>query len=203
MDIVEYFLKKYPQLEGWRKLKYWRRELKNNMRALGRASASGGKGKEERQQKSALEYISKAKAFSEKLAKSFSGFPAQSAGDIIRIISLEEFKKLLNKHIDLVERRLIKKEVIPHEEKMFSIFEQYTEWITKGKLRPSVELGKKLAITSDQFHLIVDYRVMDHESDSEIVIPLADTLKEKFLIWSWSFDKGFFKKENKELLKLN
>jgi len=203
MDIVDYFLRKHPQLDGWRKLKHWRRELKNKMRTLGRAGASGGKGKEGRQQKAALEYISKANAFSEKLTKSFSGFPVQSVGDMVRIISLEKYKELLNKHIDLVERRLIKKEVIPHEEKLFSIFEQYTEWITKGKLRPSVELGKKVAITSDQFHLIVDYRIMDHESDSEIVIPLADTLIEKYYIWSWSFDKGFFNKDNKEHLKLN
>jgi len=35
-------------LPGWRKIKDWRRDLKNKMRALGRASASGGKGKHER-----------------------------------------------------------------------------------------------------------------------------------------------------------
>lgn len=29
--------------------------------------------------------------------------------------------------------------------KLFSIFEGYTEWINKGKKRPSVELGKKWA----------------------------------------------------------
>ena len=31
---------------------------------------------------------------------------------------------------------------------LFSIFETYNEWIKKGKSRPSVELGKKLAITT-------------------------------------------------------
>ncbi|NLO01693.1 MAG: hypothetical protein GX126_05140, partial [Bacteroidales bacterium] len=72
-------------------------------------------------------------------------------------------------HVDLLERRVIKGEEIPHEEKIFSIFEEYTEWITKGKLRPNVELGKKLAITTDQYNLILDYRVMDHQSDSGIV----------------------------------
>jgi len=49
------------------------------------------------------------------------------------MMELERFMQLLGKHIDLLERRVIKGENIPHEEKMFSIFEQYTEWFTKGK----------------------------------------------------------------------
>ena len=79
---------------------------------------------------------------------------------------------------------------------MFSIFEEYTEWITKGKLHPNVELGKKLAITTDQYNLIVDYRIMDHQSDSEIVRPLAERLTALFDITSWSFDKGFWTPNN-------
>ena len=81
--------------------------------------------------------------------------------------------ELLEKHIDLLERRLVKGEKIPHEEKLFSIFEQYTEWVSKGKKNPSVELGKKVAITTDQYNLILDYQVMEEESDSQIVSDLA------------------------------
>jgi IS5 family transposase len=110
--------------------------------------------------------------------------------------------QLLLKHIDLVTRRIINGETIPHEEKMFSIFETYTEWIKKGKSRPSVELGKKLAITTDQFDLIVDHQVMEHEQDRDIVIALADRLLAKYKIESWSFDKGYWGKENKQLLQL-
>ena len=84
---------------------------------------------------------------------------------------------------------------------MFSIFEQYTEWVTKGKLHPNVELGKKVAITTDQYGLIVDYRVMDNEADSEIVLKVADKILEKYKIGSWSFDKGFWHKDNWSLLK--
>ncbi len=108
----------------------------------------------------------------------------------------------MEKHIDLVERRILKGEKIPHEEKLFSVFESYTEWIKKGKSRPSVELGKKLSITTDQFNLIVDYQIMEHQQDRDIVIELADRLLLKYKIFSWSFDKGYWKKENKELLQL-
>ena len=93
-------------------------------------------------------------------------FYINTAADLKKYIELERFNKLTIKHIDLLEHRVIKGETIPHEEKMFSVFETYTEWITKGKKRPSVELGKKLCITSDQFHLILDYQIMENITDS-------------------------------------
>jgi hypothetical protein len=107
----------------------------------------------------------------------------------------------LAKFIDLLERRVIKGEQIPHEEKIFSIFEEYTEWITKGKMNPNVELGKKLAITTDQYNLIVDYRIMENQSDPEMVKPITESLTRTYRIRSWSFDKGFWHKENKALLE--
>ncbi len=109
----------------------------------------------------------------------------------------------MDKHIDLVERRILKGETIPHAEKMFSIFETYTQWVKKGKMRPNVELGKKLSITTDQFDLIVDYQLMnDKQQDRDVVIGLADRLLSNYTISSWSFDKGYWRKENKELLQL-
>ena len=37
------------------------------------------------------------------------------------------------RQIDHVERRLLRGETIPHEEKVFSIFEEHTRWVSKGK----------------------------------------------------------------------
>jgi len=202
LDVIGYFIKEYPQIKGWRKLKNWRFELKGRMRGVGRASASGGKGKEYRMKTAAAKYLTKARAFSEKLTQDKDTFPMETTRDFVMLLQLDAYLEMLDKHIDLVTRRIIKGEVIPHEEKVFSIFEQYTEMIKKGKLRPNIELGKKIAITTDQFNLIVDYRIMEHETDSEIVIPLADKILSKCMVNSWSFDKGFFNKENKELLKL-
>jgi len=199
IDMVSKFQKKY-NLQGWRKIKNWRNDLKNKMRALGQASASGGKGKAERVKQTTRIYLTKAKALLDKLDKSKDTLPQQDIVDLIIFMELERFMMLLAKHIDLLERRILKGEVIPHNEKIFSIFEDYTEWITKGKMHPNVELGKKSAVTTDQYHLIVDYQIMDHQADSEIVKNIADTLSMKYLIDSWSFDKGFWHKENKAFL---
>lgn len=199
IDMVTKLQEKH-NLPGWRKIHDWRKDLKNKMRALGRASASGGKGKQDRIKTTTQAYLVKAKALLKKLQESKEDLPQVDAADMVIIMELERFVKLLQKHIGLLERRIIKGEEIPHNEKMFSIFEQYTQWVTKGKMRPNVELGKKVSITTDQFNLIVDYQVMEHQSDSEIVPPLKERLACKYSISSWSFDKGYWHKKNKALL---
>lgn len=73
-------------------------------------------------------------------------------------------------------------------------------WVTKGKKRPSVELGKKVAITTDEFNLIVDYQVMEYQADSQVVEDLANRIFSKYTVESWSFDKGFWHKNNKLIL---
>jgi len=115
---------------------------------------------------------------------------------------MDYYVEMLVKHIDLLELRVIKGETIPHEEKVFSIFETYTEWINKGKQHKSVELGKNVQVTSDQYHLIIDFKIMENEVDKSTVILLADRILSKYKVGSWSFDKGFHTKINKELLSL-
>lgn len=199
LDMVVKLLEE-QHFSGWRKLNDWRKDLKNLMRALGVASASGGKGKDKRVKNAAQNYLVKARALLRKLDDFITGYPSASIDQIFILIALDRYRELMQKHIDLVDRRILKGETIPHTEKMFSIFEEYTEWIRKGKKRPSVELGKKVGITTDQFHLIVDYQVMDHEADSQIVPELAKRILLQFMVDSWSFDKGYWHKDNKELL---
>lgn len=112
---------------------------------------------------------------------------------------------MLRLHIDLIDRRLLKKENIPSSDKIYSIFQTYTEWLSKGKIGKKVELGIKVLIATDQHSLVRDFRVMEKTSDSEESILLADRLLAKFgenRICRLSFDRGFFSKSNKELLNL-
>jgi len=201
LDMADKFLKKYPEVSGWRKKGDWYRQLKNSMRAVGKVSSSGGKGKEQRVKRAVRYYLSKARALQDKLERSKEDFPTGDIMDVLIHLELDRYMDFLDKHIDLLERRVIKGEQIPHEEKMFSIFEEYTEWITKGKSHPNVELGKNLVITTDQYHLIIDYRIMEHQSDSEMVKLIAEDLTDLYNIRSWSFDKGFWHKDNKALLE--
>lgn len=202
LDIVSKFLKKYKGIEGWRKISNWRGEIKGLMRELGKASTAGGQKKQEKVAAAAEKYLNKARLLIKKLGEEMPSLPINDEVDLSLVLILEHFMALMQKHIDLVDRRILKGEIIPHEEKLFSIFETYTEWVKKGKSRPSVELGKKLAITTDQFDLIVDYQLMNDQQDRDIVIEMADRVLSKYKVDSWSFDKGFWRKENKETLQL-
>jgi len=200
-DVIIKFVKEYPAINGWRKVKQWQKEFKNASRRIGEISGKGGKNKEERLCEEVLKYTKKTKEFLTKLDASVAEFPLTTSTDMIRMMELEKYKSFVIKQLDLLERRVLKGEQIPHEEKIFSIFETYTEWISKGKKRPNVELGKKLAITSNGNNLIVDYRIMENQADSEIVIDIAADILKAQKVENWSFDKGYYHNINKELLK--
>ena len=202
LDMIDKLLIINPTIDGWRKLEYWRRDLKNLLLKVTRAQASSGKGKELRVEKAVNAYLD----MSRKLAKKIEDFVMETDFCTIKQESIAfelcYFQSMIVKHIDLVNRRLILKETIPASEKIYSIFETYTEWITKGKMRPNVELGKRVNITTDQFHLIIDWEISNHTADVDMLIPLVDRLIAKYKIQSLSADKGYFKKDYKELLVL-
>jgi transposase, IS5 family len=201
IDMVEKILEKYPELQGWRKIKNWRKRIKNSSRQIGQISGKGGPNKVVRLKECVGIYVNTATELVNKLIDFLPSIPLRDKTQCWYYkLQLEHYIMLTIKHIDLLERRVIKGETIPHEEKMFSIFEQYTEWITKGKQHKSVELGKKLCLTTDQNNLIIDYRIMDHQADSQIVIDIAADLLSKYKIATWSFDKGFYHQDNKAIL---
>jgi len=201
LSVVSKFVKKYEGIEEWRKHKNWGATLKGLMREVGKTSSSGGKNKAERLKTATTKYLKKAKLLSAKLKSSIPKLPIKDNADDMKLAVLNYFIGLMDKHIDLVDRRLLQGEKILHSEKMFSVFETYTEWIQKGKKRPNVELGKKLSITTDQYNLIVDYELMNHEQDRDIVIDLGQRILAEHEVASWSFDKGYWLKSNKDFLQ--
>ena len=82
--------------------------------------------------------------------------------------------------VDLIIRRVVSEEKIPHEEKFFSIFEEYTEWISKGKRNPFVEPGHRVMKKTDENSLILDYKVMLGEEDVEQPVELIDRIIKDF-----------------------
>lgn len=192
-------------LPGWRKAKAWRRKLKSQMIGLTRLASGGGPHKEERRESAAREYVQESYRFEQKLFEAIRSLPpAQTVVEFTKRAGLEYFHNMLIKQLDLVERRWLREEKIPHEEKIFSLFEPHTEFIKKGKLFPPVELGHKLLLTTDQHELILDYRVMDQQpNDKEESIGVADRLLARYgPIQSLSFDKGFTREEDRQLLGL-
>ncbi|HIJ85309.1 MAG: DDE transposase [Magnetococcales bacterium] len=105
------------------------------------------------------------------------------------------------RQIDQIERRVIHGEKIPHEEKVFSLFELHTEWLNKGKAGVLVELGLNVCVLEDQHGFILHHKVMQNISDCEIAIDMVKETQNMFPdVSTCSFDKGFYSKSNKEEL---
>lgn len=206
LDVMGYCSKHYD-LKGWRKHKSWRSSLKSSLRSTGKACASSSKNKKQAIENEVNEYLRLATELSEKI-KSSSLDLYNSAGFDVKLFAILEglsyYQQMIIKHIDLIDRRLLKGETIPSEEKLFSIFEPHTEWISKGKQNKKVELGHKVLIATDQHHFIIHHQVIEGKADATLTIPLADSLLSTYKnIESLSLDKGFYSKENKELLSLS
>ena len=193
----------YP-LPGWRKAKQWRRQLKACERIASHTVYRGGPNKEARVKRAVRAYLAVGRALGAKVRASLLGW-CDPAVDATHWESLAYFHRMLDKHLDLVDRRLLKEEKIPSHEKVFSLFEPHTEWIQKGKQRPNVELGHRLLIATDQHQLIQDYDVPVGGADVDQSVPVADRLLGRYgagSIASLSFDKGFTRTEDRELLSL-
>jgi hypothetical protein len=191
-------------LPGWRKFKAWRRQLKNLQRRTSQIVYRGGPNKEARVKQAVREYLAVGRDLSAKVRASLIELCDQPV-DATRWEKLAYFQGMLDKHLDLVERRLLNEEKIPAHEKVFSIFEPHTEWIQKGKQRPNVELGHKFLIATDQNQLIQDYAALMKEAEVDQSIPVTDRLLGRYgagSVASLSFDKGFTRAADRELLRL-
>ncbi len=204
VDLVEGLLASGCDLPGWRKFKAWRRQLKACERAASQAVYRGGPNKEQRVKAAVRQYLAVGRDLSAKVRSSLLSLCDQVV-DAARWERLAYFHAMLDKHLDLVERRLLNEETIPPHEKVFSLFEPHTEWIQKGKQRPNVELGHRLLVATDQHQLIQDYAVLRAQAEMDQSVPVADRLLGRYgvgSVASLSFDKGFTRTEDRELLCL-
>jgi len=207
LDLLEQLKESKPAYYGIGpdKTESWRKQLKNKMltltRILSKKHVKKNKTHQECVIKATGEYLSIARNMSGILNKVIRIVPV-TVNEFMLLNDLKYFIEMLDRHIDLVDRRLLKKEVIPHEEKIFSIFEPWVEWICKGKAHKPVELGKRTNIVSDQWHFIVDWWVADHQQDNQLLIPAIDRILQHYKVSACSGDKGYFSKTDVELLEL-
>lgn len=191
-------------LSGWRKASDWKKRLKRSFRKVQKVKKSGGKNKASRLGFAVGSYLELATTLTKKICefKSIAKNPC-SISEISLQKSLDYFHQMLDKHIELVNRRVLQGQKIPHSEKVFSLFEPHTEWINKGKAGIVAELGQKHLIVTDQNHFIVHHQLMGSSTDMEMTIALTKKLQKQYAdqLSSISFDKGFSSKSIIEAVK--
>ncbi len=115
---------------------------------------------------------------------------------------IEGYLEHARRQINQIRRRVLQGEKIPHSEKVFSIFEPHTEWISKGKAGVPVELGLRVCIVEDQHRFILHHAVMEQTTDDQVAVPMVKEAQLRFSgIHSMSFDKGFHSPANQTALR--
>jgi hypothetical protein len=116
----------------------------------------------------------------------------------LRLSVVEEYIRHAERQIDQIHRRAVLDEKIPHEEKVFSIFQPHTEWISKGKAGVPQELGLGVCVLKDQYGFILHHQVMRQQTDDKVAVAIAHETKDRFEnLAGCSFDKGFYSPENR------
>ncbi len=104
-----------------------------------------------------------------------------------------------DKVMDQTRRRVLAGEQVPTEEKVYSIFEDHTHLIKRGKERKPVEFGHKVFLAESAQGLITDYQVLEgNPADSNQVKTSLDRHQEVFhrAPELYAGDRGFYSADN-------
>ncbi|MDP8221358.1 MAG: ISNCY family transposase [Candidatus Stygibacter frigidus] len=195
-------------LKGWREGKSIIKKAKIACRKIQKIKHSTSKNKKKKQEKEEAiiavydSYLKLATAIIKKAEASLEDLINISDMKLLKNINeIKEFIFDAKRQIEQINRRVLKGETIPHNEKVFSLFERHTEWLCKGKAGVSQVLGLNVCIITDQYGFVLGNRVMQKESDSDVAVPVVKAAQSHFSnISSCSFDKGFHSPHNQTLL---
>jgi hypothetical protein len=195
-------------LPGWRQHQHNLRQFKNRYRRLQKLKHSTSKNEDIKAAK-ALEikqayqdYIDLAEFYLERVQASILTLKNDNKVPDVLLTDLHTFSRHAERQIDQIRRRAIQCETIAHDEKVLSLFEPHTEWISKGKAGVPVELGLRVCIMEDSHGFILHSHVMQKTTDDKIAVPMVKATQEKFPNFNaCSFDKGFHSPANQTELK--
>jgi hypothetical protein len=189
----------------WRQHRYNVRHLKRLMRQAQNKKRAKAKSEEALQKNAARvvdahqAYLDVAERYLNKAQATLAQFDLSLGDefDVLRKLEIEGFMRHATRQIDQTRRRVILGETIPHGEKVFSLFEPHTEWVSKGKAGVPVELGVKVCILEDQYQFILHHQVMQQQTDEQVAVSMVTQAKQRFAhLSTCSFDKGFHSPAN-------
>lgn len=195
-------------LSMWRQHEYNIRSFKKCCRHAQRLRHSNSKDENKRSERQQLivdaytVLIETAERYIQRTLFTINNIDVSDPVGMARTEILKNYITHANRQIDQIRRRVLQDKKIPHCEKVFSIFEPHTEWISKGKAGVSQELGLRVCVLEDQYGLILHHRVMEKETDDKVAVTMVNEAQLKFSTFrGCSFDKGFYTPANKTELK--
>jgi len=194
-------------ISGWRQHASLLKKIKGILRNIQRTAKSKRKNKEEQLEALYEELIKRAHKIIEKSLDTLSTFyftqfeknPSFSFEIDSRMEEIFYFINATQNMCELAERRVFENEKIPNSEKIFSLFEPFTELINRGKTPFPIEFGHRVLVIQDAGGFIVHAHVMGiGVTDEKVIVETMKNLQHRFnnRIRIASFDKGFWTPNN-------
>ena len=177
-------------LGGWRQWKHLRASVKKKFHAVRktrRASVEDVKA-----------YLGQCDDIVTRAEETLVGLHAVGITKDKVLVGIAKYLRHARRQIDQIDRRLLQGETIPTDEKVYSIFEEHTRWISKGKAGVPVELGVPVCVLEDDCGFILHHRIMWEGSDVDHAQPMIEETQARFpSLRACSFDRGFHSPANR------
>ena len=185
-------------LIGWRQHKHLYRKARKLVRTIERIAARKGNGYQERMKQPYRELLAVAEMLltrAETLRETVRKYGTFSSAETVALDKeLETFVQRTRQVCDLARRRVLEGETIPHNEKLFSIFETHTQLYKRGKAGEPVQFGRLTLVYEDGAGFITHYYILPRDQgDRDVVVDQTRTVQKrhKGKIRRGSFDRGF------------
>ena len=114
---------------------------------------------------------------------------------------LDYYLTAMSVAIDQSERRILKGEAVPADEKIVSLFEQHTDIICRGKSQSPTEFGHKVFFATGNSGLVTQYEVLrGNPGDNELLPDFLTRHKQLYQMApkNLSGDRRFFSDDNEK-----
>ena len=117
------------------------------------------------------------------------------APDSIEATELTHYEPLVERIIDQAQRRVLKGENVPADEKLYSLFEEHTELLIRGKAGKHVEFGHMVLVAQTREKFISHYQSLPKREPDQDLLP--QTLEAHRALFGQgpgllAADKGFY-----------
>jgi len=183
-------------ISEWRQYRHVFKKIKkrfNRVRKLKRSSSKDA-GKKARREELIVDahrqYVTVVKAYVRRAQETIIILKDMGIGSVVRMVTIEHYIAHAERQIDQIRA---------HHEKVFSIFEAHTEWLSKSKAGVPQELGLSVCVLEDQHGFVLHHQVMENQKDVDVAVAMVSEAKRKFAALSvCSFDKGFYSPANRK-----
>ncbi len=190
-------------LPGWRQSGYIEEQIRKRFRRTQKLRTSTSQKPEKKAQRQVqiqqahAEYLAYSGSYLERAKQTLAYLTGT-----VQALEIQRFVAHAERQIDQIRRRVLEGENIAHHEKVFSVFEEHTEWVSKGKAGVPVELGLRVCVLEERHGFVLHHRVMQHEGDHEVALTMVQQARERFpKLRLCSFDKGFYTPDNRRALE--